>query len=78
VLNPRRSNIWLQIAVAKQKAGKSSQALEAMWLAWQFSSEKQRMLDLLDKKILEEPDSDLKIMYTYAKAWVLEGKKPTL
>lgn len=76
LLNPRRANIWLPIAIAKQKQSKSNEALQAMWLAWQFSGDKQKMLTLLDKRKAEEPDVGLKSMYVNAKAWAVEGKKP--
>jgi tetratricopeptide (TPR) repeat protein len=77
LLNPRRANIWLPIAIAKQKQGKSTEALQAIWLAWQFSGDKQKMLTLLDKRIAEEVDGGLKSMYANAKAWAIEGKKPS-
>ena len=32
LLNPRRANIWLPIAIAKQKQNKPNEALQAMWL----------------------------------------------
>jgi hypothetical protein len=77
LLNPRRANIWLPIAIAKQKQNKTNEALQAMWLAWQFSGDKQKMLTLLDKRIAEEADGGLKSMYANAKAWAIEGKKPS-
>ena len=78
LLNPRRANIWLPIAIAKQKQNKPSEALQAMWLAWQFSGEKQRMLSLLDKRIAEETDEGLKSMYSNTRNWVVDNKKPSL
>lgn len=78
LLNPKRANIWLPIAIAKQKQGKPNEALEALWIAWQFSEDKERMLVLLEKRISEETDDAMKKMYATAKAWVLEGKKPSL
>jgi predicted Zn-dependent protease len=77
LLNPRRANIWLPIAIAKQKQNKPNEALQAMWLAWQFSGDKQRMLNLLDKRIAEETDGSLKAMYVNARAWSVDGKKPS-
>jgi hypothetical protein len=35
------------------------------------------MLTLLDKRIAEEVDGGLKSMYANAKAWAIEGKKPS-
>ena len=78
LINPRRANIWLPIAIAKQKQNKPSEALQAMWLAWQFSGDKQRMLNLLDKRIAEETDEGLKTMYSNTRNWVIDNKKPSL
>lgn len=77
LLNPRRSNIWLPIAIAKQKQGKEKEALQAMWIAWQFSGDKERMLNAMDKRIAEETDAGLKTMFVNAKAWTVSGQKPS-
>ena len=62
LLNPRRANIWLLTAVLKQKQNKPSDALQAIWLAWQFSGDKKGLKSLLDKRILDEADEGLKCM----------------
>ena len=78
LLNPRRANLWLPIAIAKQKQGKSKEALQAMWLAWQFTENKQRFLDLIEKRSAEDTDESLKSMFLVAKAWFVENKRPSL
>lgn len=78
LLNPRRANLWLPIAIAKQKQGKSNEALQAMWLAWQFTENKQRFLDLIEKRSAEDTDESLKSMFLVAKAWFAENKRPSL
>jgi hypothetical protein len=77
-LNPRRSNIWLPIAISKQKQGKSSEAQQAMWLTWQFSGDKEKLLKLIDKRIVEDTDETIKKMFSDAKVWLVDGKKPAL
>jgi hypothetical protein len=76
LLNPRRANIWLLTAVFKQKQKKTDDALQAIWLAWQLSGDKKGLKGLLDKRILEEADEGLKSMYSNARDWVVDGKKP--
>ena len=78
LLNPRRANLWLPIAVAKQKQGKSKEALQAMWLAWQFTENKQRLLDLIEKRSAGETDESLKSMFVAAKVWFVDNKRPNL
>ena len=78
LLNPRRANLWLPIAIARQKQGKSKEALQAMWLAWQFTENKQRFLDLIEKRSAEDTDESLKSMFLVAKAWFVENKRPSL
>ena len=78
LLNPRRANLWLPIAIARQKQGKSKEALQAMWLAWQFTENKQRFLDLIEKRSAEDTDESLKSMFLVARAWFVENKRPSL
>ena len=75
-LNSKRSNLWFPIAIAKQKQGRDSEALQAMWLTWQFSQNKPKLLQLIDKRIDEESDESLKSMFVNAKLWVVDGRKP--
>ncbi|CDS53403.1 hypothetical protein [Polaromonas sp. CG9_12] len=76
LINPRRANLWLPIAVAKQKQGKSKEALQAMWLSWQFTENKQRLLELIEKRSIEDDDDDLKVMFADSKNWFINNKKP--
>jgi tetratricopeptide (TPR) repeat protein len=78
ILNPRRSSLWMPYAVANAKLGKQSEALQALWLAWQFSANKEKMLASIDKKIAEEQDAVMKSFYATGKAWLVENKKPNL
>ncbi len=77
-LNPKRANLWLPFAVAQQKQGKTKDGLAALWLAWQFSTDKEKMLTLLDSRIADEKDDAMKAFYVSGKAWVKDNKKPTL
>lgn len=78
LLNPRRSNLWLPIAIAKQKQKKPIEAMEALWLAWEFSGDKQRFINLITKRSSDDPDADIKEMFNKAKSWFVEGNKPAL
>ena len=76
LINPRRANLWLPIAVAKQKQGKRKEALQAMWLSWQFTENKQRLLELIEKRSIEDDDADLKVLFVDSKIWFIDGRKP--
>src|SRR6516225_1247603 len=49
-LNPRRTSIWAPLAVTFTKMQDRTRALEAMWLAYQFSADKQKTLDFLNTR----------------------------
>ena len=78
VLNPRRASLWMPYANASAKLGNQSLALQAMWLAWQFSANKEKMLASIDKKIAEEQDNKMKQFYVSGRAWFVDNKKPSL
>lgn len=77
ILNPRRASLWMPYSQAKAKLGNQPEALQAMWLAWQFSTNKEKMLNLLDKKIAEEQSDSLKPYYVAGKAWLVDNRKPS-
>lgn len=76
-LNPRRASLWLNYSEANLKLGKHVIALQAMWLTWQFSPNKEKFIKYIDKKISETDDFNLKTYYEINKAWFLENNKPT-
>lgn len=78
ILNPRRSSMWMPYAIAHAKTGDKATALQALWLAWQFSANKEKMLETLEKKIAGEQDATMKAFYTEGKAWFVENKMPSL
>lgn len=47
-----------------------------MWFAWEFSSNKEKTLNFIEKKILDEKGSALQSFYKTSKALVVENKKP--
>jgi len=76
LLNPRRANLWMGIAEANKKSKNDQVALKAIWLAWQFSENKQKMLDYIEKNIGDNEDAELKDLYTTTKSWLVDGKRP--
>ncbi|WP_179401216.1 tetratricopeptide repeat protein [Burkholderia guangdongensis] len=75
-LNPRRTSVWAPLAVTIAKEHRPDQALEAMWLAYQFSSDKQRTLNFITSKLSEEKDPEVINMYAASKAWFTENRRP--
>ena len=76
-LNPRRTSIWAPLAVTLQKEKRPDQAIEAMWLAYQFSADKQKTLAFLDAHVTSERDPDVKSLYERSRAWFVENQKPS-
>jgi tetratricopeptide (TPR) repeat protein len=75
-LNPRRTSVWAPLAVTLAKESHVDQAVEAMWLAFQFSSDKQKTLSFIDARLAAENDPAVLKMYTESKAWLTQNKKP--
>ncbi|MDR3412075.1 MAG: TIR domain-containing protein [Formivibrio sp.] len=75
-LNPRRTATWAPLAVALAKDHREDLALEAMWLAYQFSGDKQKTLDFIHAKLASETDPAVAKMYTDSAAWIEKNKIP--
>ncbi|MGF6965737.1 uncharacterized protein OKW43_002765 [Paraburkholderia sp. WC7.3g] len=75
-LNPRRTNVWAPLAVTLAKENRLDQATDAMWLAYQFSADKQRTLNFIDSRLAIETDPAVVKMYASSKAWLTEKIKP--
>jgi tetratricopeptide (TPR) repeat protein len=76
-LDPRRTSTWAPLAVALAKNGKSNQALEALWLAYAFSSNKQKTLDFISSKADSVGDPIVKDMYRKSYSWLAQTQKPS-
>ncbi len=75
-LNPRRTSVWAPLAVTLAKEGRQDQAVEAMWLAFQFSGDKQKTLNFIDTRLAAESDPAVRKMYTDSKAWLTQNRRP--
>lgn len=75
-LNPRRTSVWAPLAITLAREHRIDQATEAMWLAYQFSGDKQKTLTFIDSKLAAESDPDVAKMLTASAAWFRENKKP--
>lgn len=77
-LNPRRTSVWAPLAATLAKERRQDQAVEAMWLAYQFSGDKQKTLSFIDSRLSAETDLDALKMYTVSKAWLVQSIKPSV
>ncbi|ADG14236.1 hypothetical protein BC1002_0128 [Paraburkholderia atlantica] len=75
-LNPRRTNVWAPLAVTLAKENRLDQATQAMWLAYQFSTDKQRTLNFIDSRLAIESDPAVLKMYSSSKTWLTKNIKP--
>lgn len=75
-LNPRRTSVWAPLAVTLAKENRADQAVEAMWLAFQFSADRQKTLDFIDSRLSAESDPAVKSMYERSKDWFTQNQKP--
>jgi len=76
-LNPRRTSIWVPVAVTLAQENRPGDALAAMWLAFQFSADKQKTLMFIDARIAASSDPRTENMYEQSKAWFTENKRPS-
>jgi tetratricopeptide (TPR) repeat protein len=77
-LNPRRTSVWAPLAETLAKEHRPDQAIEAMWLAYQFSSDKQKTFSFIDSKVATEKDPDALKMYAASKSWFEKNEKPSV
>lgn len=75
-INPRRTSVWAPLAVTFAKMHDRQHALDAMWLAYQFSGDKQKTLNFLNDRLKMETDPAVLQMYTDSVAWFSQNKKP--
>jgi hypothetical protein len=75
-LNARRTTVWAPLAVTLAKENRQSQALQAMWLAYQFSTDKAKTLSFIHRKLSSETDPAVLKMYASSAAWFEENKAP--
>lgn len=78
LINARRANFWSTIALAKQAQGKQNEALQSMWLMWQFAQNRTNIIKLFENEISEEKDENKKSLFVSAKSWLVDGVKPNL
>ncbi len=76
LINPRRASLWLPYAESSMKSGNKGTALAAFWLAWQFSGNKEKMLESVDKKLADDNAANMKELYISGKSWIMENKRP--
>jgi hypothetical protein len=75
-INPRRTGVWAPLAVTFSKMNDRPRALSAMWLAYQFSTDKQKTLDFMSGRLKVETDPVVLKMYTDSLGWVAQNKMP--
>lgn len=75
-LNPRRTSTWAPLAATLAKEHRLDQAAEAMWLAYQFSGDKQKTMQFIDSKLASESNPDAVKMYATSKTWFEKNEKP--
>jgi len=75
-INPRRTSVWAPLAVTFTKMHDRPRALGAMWLAYQFSADKQKTLDFMSNRLKTETDPEVLQMYTDSVGWLAQNKMP--
>jgi hypothetical protein len=75
-INPRRTSVWAPLAATFAKMHDRKHALDAMWLAYQFSADKQKTMNFLNDRLKVETDPAVLQMYTDSIAWFSEDKRP--
>jgi Flp pilus assembly protein TadD len=75
-INPRRTSVWAPLAATFARMHDRQHALDAMWLAYQFSADKQKTLGFLNDRLKIETDPAVLQMYNESIAWFSENKRP--
>lgn len=75
-INPRRTSVWAPLAMTFTKMHDRPHALAAMWLAYQFSADKQKTMDFLNTRLGAETNPELRQLYADSIGWFAQNKMP--
>lgn len=79
-LDPRRSSTWTQLAEALALAGRKDESQAALWVAYQWSANREKSLAFYTDRAEKEKASRPAISELYASVlgWVTDGRRPRL
>lgn len=76
VLDPRRNSTWTPLAEALALSGKSNDALAALWIAYQWSGNRDKSQAFYQDRAEKEARPALRALYRQALQWVSGGVRP--
>ena len=79
LLDPRRTSSWAPLGEALGASGHNAQGSAALWIAWQWSSNRDRTLTAWQDKVQREAAAQhtaMADMYARTAQWVTSGQKP--
>lgn len=79
LLDPRRTASWAPLGEALGASGRSAQGSAALWIAWQWSGNRDRTLSAWQDKAQREAAAQraaMADMYARTAQWVTSGQKP--
>ena len=79
-LDPRRSSTWTPLAEALALAGRKDESQAALWVAYQWSANREKSLAFYTDRAEKEKASRPAISELYASVlgWVTDGRRPRL
>ena len=79
-LDPRRSSTWTPLAEALALAGRKDESQAALWVAYQWSGNREKSLAFYSDRAEKERASRPAISELYASVlgWVTDGRRPRL
>jgi len=79
-LDPRRSSTWTPLAEALALVGRKDESQAALWVAYQWSGNREKSLAFYSDRVEKEKASRpaLSELYASVLGWVAEGRRPRL
>lgn len=78
VLDPRRSSTWTPLAEALALSGREAEAQSALWVAFQWSGNRDKSIAFYAERAEKETQPALAALYRNMAQWVQGGARPAL
>lgn len=76
LLDPRRTSTWVPAAIALNASGHTQDAVEALWVAYQWSSKQDTTIEFYAQHANASTNDAMTPIYATALAWLRDNQRP--